>query len=73
MPCYGPDGPGNTRSDIAERRLSEVINDLNKATRAACEMGKIIRKLRMEDALLTPLTRRWLKEHEKLDEKRKVK
>jgi hypothetical protein len=74
MPCYGPDGPPNVRSDVAERRLAEAYKELDRATKAACELARLMPGY--NDGVwdeISPGTIRWVKEHRKLDKKRSKK
>lgn len=72
MPCYGPDGPPNVRSDIAEARLSKAYKEIDAATQAACEMAKYFRRNGGFDAL-SKSTRNWINNHELFDLKRSKK
>lgn len=74
MPCYGPDGPPNVRSDIAERRLHEAYKELDKATAAACELMRLMPSF--SDAAwdhVSQNTINWCKEHQRLDARRAKK
>lgn len=71
MPCYGPDGPPNTRSDKAEGLLHITRKDLDDATRAACEALKLLFNIdRNANALLSNHTQKWYKQHQILDRSR---
>lgn len=74
MPCYGPDGPPNIRSDRAEAELARVRKQMNIATRAACEALRYleesegINRKALSDEVLD-----WWYDHKKLDRSREKK
>ena len=73
MPCYGPDGPPNVRSDVAEGKLARVYKELDQATAAACEMAKCLKDSGLGHSFLSRSTLAWIREHNKLDAKRSRK
>lgn len=66
MPCYVT---GSAQGD-AELARDEAYDDANKATRAACEMAKILKPMAQFNRL-SKSTQDWIKEHEKIDRQRK--
>ena len=74
MPCYGPDGPPNIRSEVVERELARVRRQLDMATAAACELARLMPGY--DNGAwdeITPQTVRWIKDHKKLDKQRAKK
>lgn len=58
MPCYGPDGPPNTRSDVAEREVNRLTNML-------CGVLRLMTGEQIK--MLHPETAKWWKGHLELD------
>ena len=59
MPCH----------DSREGDNSELLERLDAATKAACEMASVLRETPLV-TLLSPQTRLWIKEHRRADDER---
>jgi hypothetical protein len=67
MPCYVT---GSAAGD-AQLYAEEARQEAQEATRAACDMARVIRSSSLAWAQLSLNTQNWIRAHEELDKKRR--